>query len=94
MPKKNFKKQKDEFDDLDEGFRGQVEAADSAEVRKMIADVALAQNDLMEAQKNDFDLQEKRKAASEANFVYSDGTKQNRLKIRFARAMLSARGAI
>lgn len=90
MPKSFGKK--DPFEDLDEDFKTTIEALNEEEVRKRIAQVALDQESLMVAKKADLDLEKAKEVAKEAGAIYRDGTKVNKLKISFARQVLSDRG--
>lgn len=80
------------FADLSEDFRNQVDAADRDGIRKLIAEAAIAQAELMEAQKDDEDYQSAKEAAREAGAVYREGTKANTLKIKYARQALEGKG--
>jgi hypothetical protein len=85
---------KDKFDDLDEEFRAFVLGSDPNLVKQRLAEVVLEHQRLVEARKNDGDLQEKKWAFEEADAVYREGKKLNKLRIEFAREILVARGAI
>lgn len=90
MPK-GFTK-KDPFEDLSEDFRSSIEAMDEKDIRARIAQVALDQEALMVAKKADLDLEKAKEVAKEAGAIYRDGTKMNKLKISYARQVLSDRG--
>lgn len=92
MPGKIPKGPKDPFADLSQDFRDAVDAADRVEIRKTVAQVALDQAELMEAQALDEDFSNAKAAASEAGAVYREGTKINRLKIKYAKQVLEGKG--
>lgn len=86
------RKFKDPFADLAEDFRDQIDAADRDGIRSLIAQVALDQAELMEAQSKDEDYQNIKEQAREAGAVYREGTKSNKLKIKYAKMVLEAKG--
>lgn len=83
---------KDPFADLPEDFRNDIDSKDRVEIRKVIAQVALDQVDLMDAQKADEDYHNLKEQAAEAGAVYRDGTKSNKLKIAYAKMVLEGKG--
>lgn len=86
------RRKKNKFEDLDKDFMTNIEAASDAEIRDKIAQVALNQAELIQARDLDQDLQDKKYALSEANAIYREGTKMNKLRIEYARSILEARG--
>ena len=90
MPK--FKAPKDPFADLPEEFRDAIDRADRDGIRKLIAQVALDQVELMDAQTKDMDYQSAKETAREAGAIYRDGTKANKLKIKYAKLVLEGKG--
>ena len=90
MPKN--KQPKDPWADLSPEFRDAVEQGTEAEIRSKLADTALNTQTLLDAQEQDLDLQEKKIAAKEANAVYADGLKENKLKVKFMKRVLTSRG--
>lgn len=91
MPRK-FTAPKDPFADLPDDFRDAVDAADRDGIRKLIAEAAIAQAELMEAQAQDEDYKLLKEQAREAGAVYRDGTKTNKLKIKYAKMVLEGKG--
>jgi len=85
---------KDPFEALDKEFKDAIEGMDETAIRARIAEVAIGQQQLMDAKENDLDLAEKAALAKEAGAIYSEGTKVNKLKIRFAKQMLESRGKL
>jgi uncharacterized membrane protein YdfJ with MMPL/SSD domain len=83
---------KDEFQDLDSDFQDNCAAMDEGQLRNLIAKVALDQATLIEHKENDEDLAQKKEAAKDAGAVYRDGTKMNKLRIKFARRVLGDKG--
>lgn len=90
MPRKAAPK--DPFSDVPEDFRNSIDAMDRDDIRRSIAQVALDQAELMEVKDQDTDLQAVQEQAREAGAIYRDGTKANRLKIKYAKQVLEAKG--
>ena len=86
------KKDKNEFADLPVGFKDELEGKDEVGIRALIAQVALDDVTLKLAQADDVDLQEKKLAAKAANSGYAAGFKENKLKIKYMRRLLSDGG--
>jgi hypothetical protein len=84
---------KDKFDVLHDDFKDKVNAADDVDVKKIIADTALAHASLMASQADDEDWNKKREDYSDANQIYAESTKFSKLKIAYCREMLKNRGA-
>ena len=87
------RKSKDPFDALDNGVKDALTSMSIEEVKKRVAEIALDLDRLMEAKKADQDLAEKTEAAKFAGEVYREGSKDARLRIRYANVVLTARGA-
>ena len=79
---------KDEFADLDDDFKDAAHGMDEATIRARISEVALNQAALMEAKDGDEDLKTKKEVAKDAGAVYRDGTKANKLRVKFYRRVL------
>jgi hypothetical protein len=93
MPRqKKPKADKDPFANLDEDFKDAILQGTEESVRSAASKVALDQEELMAAKENDQDLKEAMAAASVAGSVYRDGTKMNKLRIKFIRSVLKSRG--
>jgi Flp pilus assembly CpaE family ATPase len=90
MPAKYTKK--DPFEDVDSDFKDAVASMSTDEIRSQIVKVSINQMELMEAKKEDQDLSDKREAYNDANSIYRDGTKQNRLKLEFCKRVLGDKG--
>lgn len=88
------KSKKDPFEGLDKEFRSAIEGSDETQIRSKIAEVAIAQAQLMDLKEEDMDLAEKQVLVKDAAEQYTDGTKQNKLKIKFAKQMLESRGKL
>jgi secreted Zn-dependent insulinase-like peptidase len=87
------KKDKDEFQDLPEEFKAVVVAkTDPDEIKKLIAEAAMNDVALRAAKKEDQHLKEVTEQKAEAELMYKDGAKQNKLKIEFCKRVLSDRG--
>ena len=85
---------KNKFDELDEDFKADVDNFDEAQARSKLAQIALDHAELMEAKGNDEDLKEKREAAKEANAIYSEGSKMNKLRTEYIRERMRAMGKL
>lgn len=83
---------KDKFKNLDEDFKDLVANMNEDEIRNKIAEVAIAQEELMNAKEDDQDLAEKAEAAKEAGAIYREGSKMNRMRIQFCKQVLEDRG--
>lgn len=88
----NKKKDKDKFEDLDQDFKNEINGKSPEEIKKVVAKVALDQNELMKAKKLDQDLQDKLELAKEAGAVYREGTKMNKLRIGYCSQVLEDKG--
>ncbi len=86
------KEKKDPFAALPDEFRALVEQGGEAELREAAAKAGLDQAELMACKEEDDDLILKQAAVSVAGEVYRDGTKMNKLKIKFIRQTLKSRG--
>ena len=89
-----MKQKRDPFEILDDQFKDTIVAMGEDEIRNEIATIALNQEELMIAKKQDQHLQEKKEEAKEAGLVYREGTKFNKLKISYARQVLEDRGKV
>ena len=86
------KKDKDPFADLDSEFRDSVATGDVAKIRDLIAQTALNQQALEQAQEDDEDLAEKKETVKYAMEPYNDGKRANKLKIKYCRQVLGDKG--
>lgn len=86
---------KNPFADLSKEFREKAEGTmDEQTLRSMISETAISQAQLMDAKDEDLDLAEKQEQVKFASEVYTDGTKQNKLKIKFAKQRLEELGKL
>lgn len=83
---------KTEYQDLTTDFQDAVASMSDEDVRKRIAEVALDQAALNEAQALDEDLKTKKEEAKFAGEIYAEGNKANKLKIKYCRSILLNRG--
>lgn len=83
---------KSQFSDLPGEFKDAVDGMDYEQIKERIAQVALDNEELLAAKKNDEDLASKKEATKEASAVYREGSKINILKIRYAKAVLETKG--
>lgn len=90
MPAKYAKK--DQFEDIADEFKDAVAGMSTDEIRSQIVKVSLNQLELMEAKKQDQDLVDKRDAYNDANAIYREGSKENRLKLEFCKRVLGDKG--
>ena len=86
------RKPKDSFADLPDYFRDAVLVESKEEIQKRVWETAIAQQELMDAKDADLDFQEAKERHSAAGAVYREGTKLNKLKIKFCKQMLETRG--
>jgi hypothetical protein len=94
MPRPKLPKNNDPFKDLPPEFKDAIAASSPEEIRKRICEVALNEEENQRLKAEDQDLAEKKEAAKLAGEQYSDGTKSNRLKIKFMRRCLEDKGAL
>lgn len=87
-----MKPKKEPFADLSEDFRNTIDAQDRDDIKRSICQVTLDQLDLMDAQTEDEDYQRLKAEFHEAGAVYRETTKANRLKIKYAKQALEAKG--
>jgi len=90
MPTKKSKT--DKFDALPAEFRDSLAAMNRKDIRERIAQIALDQQELMDAKEKDHDLLKAKEQAKEAGEIYREGTKMNKLKIAFAKRVLDDKG--
>lgn len=90
MPRGRAKKE--QFEDLDSDFKDTVSGMTEEEIRNKLASVSLNQVELMNAKKDDGDLQQKQEAVKEAGAIYREGSKMNKLRIEFCHRVLGDRG--
>jgi hypothetical protein len=86
------RKAKDPFEDLDSEFKDAVASMKDEEIKTRIAQVAMDQQALNEAKKNDEDLKQRQSAVKVAMEPYRAGNKGCQLRIKYARMILDARG--
>lgn len=91
MPR-GFGKKKDPFADLDQDFKESAERMAEAELRDKLAQTALNQEALDDAKTKDTDYLAKKDAFSTAGAVYREGKKGNKLRTKYLRLMLDAKG--
>lgn len=92
MPRGPGKTKKDPFADLDDDFKASTLSMAEDDVRKRASKVAFDQQTLMDAKLADGDFIEAKERFAAAGAIYRDGTKLNRLKIRFCKKVLEDRG--
>lgn len=86
------KGKKDPFADLPEEFKDKVMGGTAEEIQAEVSKISMAQEELMEAKEEDEDYKQKAAEFTFAGAVYKDGTKANKLKIRFIRQAMKSRG--
>ena len=86
------KTKKDEFLDLPDEFKDKIASSSPEEIDRTIAQVAKDQEENTRLMQEDQDLAEKRELAKEAAAGYREGTKANRLKIRYCLRVLHDKG--
>jgi hypothetical protein len=83
---------KDPFDLLDEDLKDEISKKSEGALREFVAKVALDEQALREAMKNDQALNEAKVAYSDAGAGYKDAFKTNKQKIKFASQVLTDQG--
>lgn len=83
---------KEPFSDVPQEFRDSVDAGDREEIRRLISQVALDQVELELAQVADEDYQRIKEQYKEAGAIYREGTKVNKLKIKYAQRVFEDKG--
>lgn len=86
---RGFKK-KGKFDDLDTDFKTTIENMRDEEIRARIAEVVLAQRELMAAKKLDKDLLEKQAAVKQLSEKYRKASSLNDFRIEYAKDLNGA----
>lgn len=86
------RKPKDPYAGLDQDFKDAVASMKDEEIRAKIAQIAMDQQALDEAQKKDGDLKEKKEVVKYAMEPYLEGRKGCQLRIKYGRMILDARG--
>lgn len=82
---RGFGKKKGKFDDLDTDFKTTVDNMSDSEIRLRIAEVVLAQRQIMEAKKKDTDLAEKQALVKKLSEKYRKSSELNDFRIEFAK---------
>lgn len=86
------RQKKEEFADLPDDFKDAVANANEEEINSKLAQIALSQQELIEAKQQDEDFQQAKAALQVAGEVYRESAKANKLKIRFIKRVLESRG--
>lgn len=83
---------KAEFADLPDEFKDGVTSLDEAQVRDLVAKVAMCEEENKKLCKADQHLQEVKEMVKDAGSQYREASKMNSLKIRFLKDVLEGRG--
>lgn len=93
MAKKSFRKSsKVPFSDLPDSFKEAMDAAQSEDLQKTLADIHKDDERNAAAKKADQDLKEKQTQAAEAGRAYRDIAKTNKSKTAYVIQLLAGRG--
>lgn len=92
MARKKSSTPKDPFEDLDKEFRDKIPELDEPQIRDIIATVSLNEVHNQMNKANDQDLTDKKEAAKFAAEQYTKATKMNKLRLKYARQVLSDKG--
>lgn len=76
---------KGKYDDLDTDFKSTADSLREEELRLRIAEIVLAQRELMSKKKEDKDLQEKQAAVKKLSAKYRKASELNGFRIEFAK---------
>jgi len=88
------KARKDPFMDLPEEFKDAIVAMDAQTINLRIAEIAKNEQENQELKKEDEHLNDLKAQVTDASAGYKEATKQNKLKIKFARQVLKDKGAV
>lgn len=88
------KKDKNNFDDLPEEFKNALSGMKEQEIRQKISEIALDEEENTRTKQEDEDLKNLKEQVKLANEPYSDRSKMNKSKIRFARRVLEDQGKL
>ncbi|MDE2103615.1 MAG: hypothetical protein KGL39_40630 [Patescibacteria group bacterium] len=83
---------KDPFADVPKEWIDAVASASADDIRRRVAETALAEQSNLQAMRDDQDLAEKKEAVKLASEGYREATKVNTQKIRYAQQVLRDRG--
>lgn len=89
---RKFRAPKDKFASLNREWKDAVDNMNRDDIRQRIATVTMEYTELLEAKKNDVDLQEKQEAYKNASEVYRRGTKDFKLKVEYLKKAMDAQG--
>ncbi len=92
MAKFGKKKKKGPFDSLPTEFKDAVAAEDLQAIKARLSDIAKAEEANQAAKNADEDLNKKKEQAKIAGEVYREGTKANKLKVKFIITVLADKG--
>ena len=87
------KEKKDKFQDLDDGFKSEVQSMKVQEINNRIAEWAKLVEATGETMKRDEDLAQRREAAKLAAEPYRQDIKMAKLRIAYGMQVLQDRGA-
>jgi hypothetical protein len=87
-----MKKEKDQFDDLDDDWKSSVQSMDAVEIKKKVAEIALEHSRLLRAKRDDEDLKTKREEYKTASAIYRENAKMSKVRIEFLRSVLESKG--
>lgn len=88
----NEGKKKDAFELLEDEFKDSVQQMSPEDIKKRVAEIALAHSELMKAKKEDQDLLEKKEAYSLASTQYRESSKFSKLRIDYCKSILDNKG--
>jgi hypothetical protein len=83
---------KDPFADLPAEFKDKLASMNEVDIRKEVSKVALDEEENVRLKEEDLDLKALKEQVKEASKVYRESSKENRLKIKFARRVLEDQG--
>lgn len=92
MARFKVKKVKDPFDAIDSDWKDAVAAMSAGEVNLRIAEVAKGEQENQRLRDEDVDLATLKEQVKEAGAQYSEASKVNKLKIRYAMRVLGDKG--
>lgn len=85
---------KEQWQDLPQEWKDRVNTLSREELEHEIANVAYNNCELMKLKSEDMDLASCKQSYTDAGAQYKEGSKQNKLKISYAKEMLDSAGGL
>lgn len=85
------RKKKLEFEELDSEFKDTIASLSDEQIKQRMAEIAMNEQENLNAKKADADLEEKIAQAKYAGEAYKEATKFNRLRTKYCCEIINAR---